>query len=551
MRAQVGVVGGGPVGMLVAAELASHGVDTVVVEARRSISSQPKATVLHARALQCLARRGHLPGPGTATVPGARSVGFHFAGSPGLVITAPGTEPEPILKTSQPELEHHFESRARALGVQVLRGHRGSAISQDPAGVRITLEGPAGPTTCSVDYLVGADGAHGTVREQVGIASDTCPATISALAGVVRLEDPAALKAGWLRTARGWITVSRRADGDALVRTLNCSGAHKDRETPPSLEELSREVSWIAGRDIAMAAPRWLTRFSDFARLARTFRAGRVFLVGDAAHVHFPIGGQGLSTGVQDALNLGWKLALAVRGQAGPGLLDTYDLERRPAARAVIDNTRAQLALMRPVVEADALGALLGGLLAADRPTGYLGDMISAQDTVYPGHTRSPSAAEGTFLHNTELRTRTGRIQVTELLRDGRPLLLLFDDGEGGHQNEAVTWPGCLHVIHALPTPDVPHAALLVRPDGYIAWAPGAGGLADALAVYFTGEDVARPAMTASASCAGSPPCSAGQTTTAYPASAEMSVSACTRAPLLSERSRWATTEASTTPGSR
>lgn len=488
-RAQVAVVGGGPVGMLVAAELAAYGVDTVVLEARAQVCDQPKATTLHARAVQGLARRGHLPGPVSPKVSGARAAAFHFAGMPGLVITAPGTEPEPILKTPQAELERLFEERARALGVRILRGHRVSGIVQERDGVRIAAEGPGGPTSCAVEYLVGADGARSTVREQAGIASDTWPATVSALMGLVRLGDPGALEPGWHHTARGVIAAKRDPDGGTHIRTLNCAGAHGNRQLPPSLEELRHEVSWIAGRDIAMEQPRWLTRFSDFTRLARTFRSGRIFLAGDAAHVHFPIGGQGLSTGVQDALNLGWKLALAVRGLAGAGLLDTYDPERRPAARRVIENTRAQLALMRPVAEADALRALFGGLLAADRGSGYLRDMISAQDTVYPGHTERPSPWEGTFLPNTVLSTPAGETEVIELLRDGRSLLLLFGERGGRYQDEVRQWPGMgiLRVVHALPTPEVPCAALLVRPDGYIAWAPGAGELADALSAHFAG----------------------------------------------------------------
>ncbi|MGW8882442.1 FAD-dependent monooxygenase, partial [Streptomyces mirabilis] len=330
VRAQVVVVGGGPVGMLVAAELAGYGVDTVLLESRAEVSGQPKATTLHARAVQALARRGHLPGDGYPYTGGAAESPFHFAGLPGLVITAPAREPEPILKCPQAELERHFGARARAAGARVLREHRVAEVVQEDGGVRVTAEGPEGSVVCFAEYVVGADGARSTVRDRAGIASDTHPATVSALMGTVTLARPDELVKGWHRTPRGWIVAKHDAEGSTHIRTLNCTGAHADRQLPPTLEELQQEVSWIAGRDIAMDAPRWLSRFSDFARLARSYRAGRVFLVGDAAHVHFPIGGQGLSAGVLDALNLGWKLALAVHGSAGAGLLDTYDLERRP-----------------------------------------------------------------------------------------------------------------------------------------------------------------------------------------------------------------------------
>jgi 2-polyprenyl-6-methoxyphenol hydroxylase-like FAD-dependent oxidoreductase len=493
MRAQVAVVGGGPVGLLIAAELAGYGVDTVVLEERRRISGRPKATTLHARAVQCLARRGHLPGPVLPVPAGPRTADFHFAGLPGLVVTAPGTEPGPILKVSQAELERAFETRARGLGVRVLREHRVTEVVPHADGVGITAGGPAGPVAVSAAYLVGADGARSTVRELAGIASDTYPATVSALMGRVRLADGDEMPPGWHRTPRGWIVVKRDPDGGTHIRTLDCAHPHSDRHLPPSLEELSREVARIAGRDIAMSEPRWLSRFSDFTRVARTFRAGRVLLAGDAAHVHFPIGGQGLSTGVLDALNLGWKLALTVRGLAAPGLLDTYHQERQPAAQRVVDVTRAQLALMRQVPETDALRPLLGGLLAADRATGYLQGLVSAQDTVYPACTPRPSAGEGTFLRNAALSTGGGGgageeagAGMIELLRDGRPLLLLF--GEKGERwaDEAREWASVVRTVRARPTPEVPYEALLVRPDGYIAWAPGAGRLAEALAVHFT-----------------------------------------------------------------
>ncbi|MEU5811844.1 FAD-dependent monooxygenase [Streptomyces sp. NPDC047718] len=478
------IVGGGPVGLLLAAELAGYGVDTVLLEARAEPSEQPKATTLHARAVQGLARRGHLP-PDASPYTGGSSP-FHFAGLPGLVITAPTGEPEPILKRPQVELERLFERRAREAGARILRRHRVTGTGQDGDGVTVRAEGPQGPVTVTARYLVGADGARSAVREQAGIAADTHAATVAALAGTVTLREAGSLADGWHRTPRGWIVAKTDPSGGTHVRTLSCAGAHADRHREPTLEELRREVAWIAGREIAMGEPRWLSRFSDFTRLARSFRAGRVFLVGDAAHVHFPIGGQGLSTGVQDALNLGWKLALAVRDAAGPGLLDTYDAERRPAARRVVDNTRAQLALMRPGPEPDSLREVFAGLLGTDRDTGYLSGVVSAQDTVLPDHTGCSTAGTGTFLYNAALSTEDGPTDVIGLLQDGRPLLLLLGDEGDGPVEGVSDREGVLNVVRALPAPELPYRALLVRPDGYIAWAaPGGGGLAAALSLYF------------------------------------------------------------------
>ncbi|WP_330242518.1 FAD-dependent monooxygenase [Streptomyces sp. NBC_00525] len=486
IRAEVLVVGGGPVGMLVAAELAAAGVDTVLLEPRTSVSGQPKATTLHARAVQSLARRGHLPGPARAPYPPEpTSSAFHFAGLPGLTITAPPHEPEPVLKCAQADLERHLEARARAAGARVLRGHRVTGLAQDPAGVRVTAEGPAGPVLCDAGYAVGADGARSTVRTLAGIESDTVPATVSALMGTVTLDDPGDLPKGWHRTPRGWIVAKHTGDGRAHLRTLDCGGPHPDRHRPVTLEELRGEVARIAGRDIAMHSPRWLSRFSDFARLARTFGQGRVFLVGDAAHVHFPIGGQGLSTGVLDALDLGWRLAHAVRGTAGENLLTGYDAERRPLARRVIDGTLAQLALMRQSPEADALRTLFTELLASEDESGRLGGLISAQDTVLPDPTGAGGPAAGTYLTNTALSTPDGDTDVIRLLHDGRPLLLLLGEKSGRHREAARPWAGILHTVEARPVAALPYEAALVRPDGYLAWVPGDGELDRVLAAYF------------------------------------------------------------------
>ncbi|WP_308287977.1 FAD-dependent monooxygenase [Streptomyces hilarionis] len=494
MRAQVVIVGGGPVGMLLAAELGDYGVATVLLEARASVSERPKASVLHARALQGLARRGYFSElvPRAATATGETEAPFRFAGVPGLSLTAPASEPGPLLKRPQAELERLFEQRARAAGVRVLREHRVTGVSQDQDGVRVLADGPSGRVECTARYLVGADGGRSIVRELAGLTSQTYPATTSGLAGLVTLRDAADLPSGWHRTPRGWI-VAREIPGDGThIKTLDCSRAHPERHLPPTARELHDEISRIAGKEIAFSRPRWLSRFSDFAQLARSYRHGRVFLAGDAAHMHFPVGALGLSTGVQDALNLGWKLAFAVRGLAGEGLLDTYDAERRPAARSVIDNTRAQLALMRSGPEVDALNALFAQLVAADRGSRHLSDLISGQDMVLPPRTPCASPWEGRFLQNLALQTREGRTDVIGLLRAGRPLVLLFGENGGRHLPQARDWAQAVSTVHVEPTDRIPCDALLVRPDGYVAWAsaPGGDSLEDALELYFG----ARPA---------------------------------------------------------
>ncbi|MFF4542041.1 FAD-dependent monooxygenase [Streptomyces aureus] len=426
---------------------------------------------------------------GVAGVSGSVLVGgvFHFAGIPGLEISVPAAEPLPVLKCSQEVLERHFEGRARAAGARVLRGFRVERVRQGSGGVSVVARGPGGLVVCRGGFVVGADGARSVVRRQVGFGVRSWPATVSAMAGDVRVVGGGVLEEGWHRTERGWVLVRHVEGGMVRLRTLNCRGASPRHGEPLLLEELEREVGWITGRDVVMGEGRWLSRFSDFSRLASSFRMGRVLLAGDAAHVHFPIGGQGLSTGLLDAVNLGWKLALAVRGRAGAGLLDTYDQERRPAAQRVIDNTRAQLALMRPGPELEPLRALFGELLAQRGESGVLASMVSGQDTVLPGRGAKGSAWEGTFLHNAVLQTREGTVDVIGLLRQGSPLLLLFGDrgSGGGYAEQARGWAGLVRVVHAEPVPGLACDALLVRPDGYIAWASGSGGPAAALTEYF------------------------------------------------------------------
>ncbi|MER6136984.1 FAD-dependent monooxygenase [Streptomyces sp. NPDC001815] len=488
------VVGGGPVGMLLAAELAYYDVAVVVLEGEAGTSTRPKATTLHARTTQTLARRGYLPTPEFSPAAGTVSSPFHFAGLPGLHITAPAAEPEPVLKRAQADLERLFEERARACGAQVLRGHRMTGLAQRPDGVRVVAEGPQGRTEFGAAFVVGADGARGTVRELAGIGCDTYAPTVSAMMGLVRLDEADSLSGGWHRTARGWVVAKEAADGGMHLRTVNFTRTHADRGKPLSLDELREETSQIMGREIGMSAPRWLSRFSDYARLAHTYRKDRVLLAGDAAHLHFPIGGQGLSTGILDALNLGWKLAATVRGTAGGSLLDSYDTERRPAAERVIENVRAQVSLMHPEVRLDSLRNLFSGLLATDPGGSHLGAMISAQDTVLPARSAVPSAWEGKFLQNIALTTQSGPADVIRLLREGRMLLLLFGtDTCEQHEKAAQAWSRSVRIVRAEPVAVVPCAALLVRPDGYIAWASDGAGLEATLALYLNDESDVRP----------------------------------------------------------
>ncbi|MDR6974391.1 hypothetical protein J2X68_001069 [Streptomyces sp. 3330] len=377
-----------------------------------------------------------------------------------------------------------------------------SELRQGPEGVRVEARGPQGVRCFEADFAVGADGARSVVRDLAGFGSRVYPASVSAMAGDVRLVRAGVLRPGWHRTERGWILVRDVEGGVTRLRTLNCSGAVADRHAPLGLEELQKEVSFIAGREVGMVEGWWLSRFSDFSRLVSSYRRGRVLLAGDAAHVHFPIGGQGLSTGLLDAVDLGWKLAFTLRGTAGEGLLDTYGSERRPAAQRVIDHTRAQLALMRPDPALEPLRALFGELMAGGGSEGaLLASMISGQDTVLPARGADSASWEGRFVPNVVLHTGEGRADVTGLLGEGRPLLLVFGEGADRFAAEARPWTHVVRMVRAAPVPELDCAALLVRPDGYAGWAAGGGELAAALRDFFgpgRQADGPQPADTAS-----------------------------------------------------
>ncbi|CAL9389373.1 12-dehydrotetracycline 5-monooxygenase_anhydrotetracycline 6-monooxygenase [Streptomyces sp. enrichment culture] len=472
-RVPVAVVGGGPVGMLVAAELVRYGIPVTVVEQNPATLDVPKAGTLHARTAQTLSRRGYLPVPEPAPhlLGEERAQPFHFAGLPGLTITGPAVEGEPIVGRSQGDLERLFERVAREHGATVLRGHRVVALEQDEEEVTLTLEGPDGPSHLRADHVVGADGARSLVRERTGFTYEEHLPRTQAVLGLVDLVDPYAAPPGWTVTERGWTVIGPNPFGPSRVAAFDFAGPRPDRHTPLTLSELEATVSRIAGRDIPLRNARFLDRFSDYSRLTHTYRNGRVLLAGDAAHVHFPVGGQGLNLGIQDAVNLAWRLAHRLRGWPGADLLDDYTAERRPPAARTIDNTRAQLALMTPGTAHDPLRALFTDLLRNPAVSRQLGDMISDQDVRLPS-TPGQSPWAGTFLPNLPLLVDGGRTGAANLTRSGRIQLLLLDEATAADlEKAAAPWQEAVDVVRAGAEMSLPFTALLLRPDGYLAWA--------------------------------------------------------------------------------
>lgn len=464
------VVGGGPVGMLLATELGRHGVPTTVVEKLTATHDEPRAGTLHARTAQSLLRRGYLPVPPRRDPRAIVETPFHFGGRPVLTLESPALEGAPMVGQAQSDIERFFEAQALSLGVTILRGHRVTGVRDDGEQVHVSTD--HGELTA--DYVVGCDGARSIVREAAGFTGTTHPATFAGLLGLARLGDPARVPGGWTQGPTGWTLINVNPSGHSRILTHEFIEPLPGRGAPAGLEYLRAAASRILGHEVPMSDATFVGRFSDFTRLADSYRRGRVLLAGDAAHVHAPLGGQGLNLGLQDAFNLGWKLAMVVAGTAPDELLDTYHAERHPVAEAVIENTRAQAALMRPGPEFEPLRALVADLLSTSDGKRLLSDRISAQGVRY-GDGRGMT---GEFLPNFPL----GEGTIAELLHPGRPVLLIGPDAAGAADTAAKWKDGVDVVAH---DEDLGESAILLRPDGYVAWAGRDSGLAAALAGWF------------------------------------------------------------------
>jgi len=475
--ADVVIVGAGPTGLMLACELRLAGVDVVVVERLAERTGESRAGGLHARTLEVLDQRGILDR--FLAVGELQAVG-HFSGLWLDFGTFESRHRYP-LNLPQSAVERLLEEWAAELGVRVLWACEVTGLSQDGTGVTVELRAAeAASRTLSARYLVGCDGGRSAVRKLAGIAFPGTPATMTALLGDVELPD----------LAEDYIFMRRRPGGHFSVialepgwyRVITSEYDHvADRDAPVTFEQLKEALIRLAGTDWGIRNPRWISQFADAARQASRYRQGRVLLAGDAAHIHYPAGGQGLNTGVQDAVNLGWKLAEVVRGQAPEALLDSYHTERHPVAERLLLNTQAQAALARPGVQTDALRELFAALITFDDVNHYLGGMISGLDIRYPTGGGHPLA--GRRVPDADLKTPEGMTRIYELLHTARPILLDLR-GSSELAASAARWADRVDLVEARseddhwPVPavgEVPApAALLIRPDGHVAWAAGA-----------------------------------------------------------------------------
>jgi len=449
------IAGGGPTGMMLASELRLHGVRVLVLEKDAEPTPVVRSLGLHARTIEVMDQRGLLD---RFLAHGQQyPVRGHFAG---IVKPTPerlDTSHPYILGIPQPVTDRLLAERAAEVGAEIRRGSELVGLSQDDDGVTVEL---ADGTRLRSRYLAGCDGGRSTVRKLLGVDFPGDPARIEWLTGEVEVTTP-------LEELTALVAKIRETDlgfgvgpvGGGLYRAVvRASAVAEDRAVPPTLDELSQRLRAVAGTDFGVHSPRWLSRFGDATRLAERYRVGRVLLAGDAAHIHPPLGGQGLNLGVQDAFNLGWKLAAEVAGWAPGDLLDTYQTERRPVAADVLDNTRAQAELMSLEPGPQAVRRLVSQLMDFEEVTRYLIGKVTAIGIRY-------DFGEGHELLGRRLRdVRLKHGRLYELTHRGRGLLL----DQTGKLSVAGWADRVDHVVDATEELDVP--AALLRPDGHVTW---------------------------------------------------------------------------------
>ncbi|WP_223840328.1 FAD-dependent monooxygenase [Saccharopolyspora pogona] len=486
--ADVVIAGAGPNGLMLACELSLAGTKPLVLERLPERATEQRANGLVGQVVRMLDRRGlHQRFSGSSEPPQPAPV-FVF-GAMLLDLSAIEDNPIYLMQMPQRRIEQVLEERAVELGVEIRWGHELVGLAQDDDAVAIDVAGPDGPYRLRARYLVGADGGHSPTRKLsgIGFSGVTREKVVSRLAHVSiasSLVDPAT---GGLdvpgygvippfmhhRTERGVLAYAPFLDGRTAVSTMEWDSAGADGTELP-LDELRASARRVLGVDLPLEPPegdgphlaRRLTGGNT--RLADRFRDRRVLLVGDAAHVHSAIGGPGLNLGLQDTVNLGWKLAAELQGWAPPGLLDSYEAERRPVARRVVMHTQAQSALFAPGSETTALRELFGELLREPRNIQHIADTMAGADIRYEMGTSAAHPLIGRWAPDLLLDTGTGTVRLAELTADARPLLL--DMTEGAALSEDLSgWSDRVEVVsgHA----GTSTTAMLLRPDGYVAWA--------------------------------------------------------------------------------
>ncbi|MBM2622441.1 FAD-dependent monooxygenase [Actinoplanes sp. LDG1-06] len=445
------IAGCGPVGALLASELRLHNIRVLIAERDTTPTSAARIVGLHARTLEILAMRNLLE---RIVEHGRRRPGgAYFAAIPS---PAPATDSpyDFLLGIKQPDLVQILETHATTQDAHIRRGSAVTAIEQHDSHVTAQLNAKEHVTA---RYFVGCDGAHSTTRKLLQIDFPGDPSTADTLMGEVQVTlSPDEIRSHIARLSTLDRRFSLRPTGDAYQLIIPTDTTTADRKAPPTLQDFQHHLRALAGTDFGIHSPRWLSRFGNATRQAATYRTHRSFLAGDAAHIHPPIGGQGLNLGLQDAFNLGWKLAASIAGWAPEDLLDTYHSERHPVAAAVLDITRAQAALMADTPSAQTLRRLFTDLMALDDVNRVMTARTTATDIRYNfGPTPDPV---GRRIPDQPLQSG----HLYDHFHSGRPLLL---DPTG-----ALTLTGWTDRVTYLADPTAQATPCLIRPDGHIAW---------------------------------------------------------------------------------
>jgi 3-(3-hydroxy-phenyl)propionate hydroxylase len=475
------IAGGGPTGLMLAGELALAGVDVAIVERRTSQELEgPRARGLHSRTIEVLDQRGiadrFLSEGQVAQVAGFASVRLDISDFP--------TRHNYGLGLRQSDFERILAGWVGELAVPIHRGSEVTGFAQDATGVDIEV---TGSQPLRARYLVGCDGGRSLIRKAAGIEFPGWDPTISSLIAEVAMRDEPEL--GIRHDANGTQAIGPLQEGKRFGVVV--SEPYAGQSDQPSLRDLSQALVSVWGTDYGVHSPTWISRFADMTRQAASYRKGRVLLAGDAAHVHYPVGGQGLNIGVQDAVNLGWKLAQVVNETSPESLLDTYHAERHPVGARVLANNMAQTALTRSDPRLDALRDTMAELLSMDEPRKRFAAMMSGLDIHYDLGEGHPLL--GRRVPDLDLDTADGPRRVFTLLHAARPVLLNLGEPGGlditpwADRVELIdaAYAGAweLPVLGAVAAP----AAVLIRPDGHVAWVgePADPGLPDALTRWF------------------------------------------------------------------
>jgi 2-polyprenyl-6-methoxyphenol hydroxylase-like FAD-dependent oxidoreductase len=486
----VAIAGGGPTGLMLAGELALAGVDVAILERRtRRELPDSRAGGLQSRTIEVLDQRGIAD----RFVSQGQVAQVQSFGGTRLDISDFPTRHNYGLGLWQRRFEEILAGWVVELGVPIRRGREVTGFRQDSTGVEVEL---SDGRSLGAEYLVGCDGGRSVVRKAAGIEFPGWdPTTSSMIAEAEMTEEP---ELGIRHNHLGAHAIGRLEyevrDGEVVyedegpVRVM-VTEPHVGT-SQPTLHDLSEALIGVYGTDYGIHSPRWISRFTDMTRQAASYRDGRVLLAGDAAHVHYPVGGQGLNTGVQDAVNLGWKLAMVVKRRSSEALLDTYHAERHPVAARLLRNTMAEVALSRPDDRIAALKEAIAELLGMDEPRKRFAARMSGLDIHYDLGEGHPLL--GRRVPDLDLVSADGPLRVFTALQDARPVLL--DLGEPGGLDIG-PWADRVRLIEAecagaweLPVlgPVPAPTAVLIRPDGHVAWVGGGTdlGLHEALTTW-------------------------------------------------------------------